>query len=49
MLELRIELFNIFNHAQFGTPVGSINNSLFGYVTTADNPRIGQIAVKFMF
>ena len=49
LLELRFEWFNIFNHAQFGTPVGSINNSLFGYVTTADNPRIGQVALKIIF
>jgi len=54
-LEFRAEFFNIFNHAQFGAagggggPQGSILNSNFGFVTSADAPRIGQVAVKFYF
>jgi hypothetical protein len=49
VLQFRFEFFNAFNHAQFETPVGSINNGLFGYVTTARDPRIGQFALKFLF
>lgn len=48
-LELRIEFFNIFNHAQFVTPSGLINGGSFGVVTNANDPRIGQVAAKFHF
>jgi hypothetical protein len=48
--EIRAEFFNIFNHAQFLTPNGNINaGSAFGLVTGAANPRIGQLAAKFLF
>jgi hypothetical protein len=50
VLQLRFEFFNIFNHAQFNSPVGNVNNTgLFGYVTSARDPRIGQVALKFFF
>lgn len=48
-LELRFELFNAFNHAQFSTPSGEITNSTFGIVTAAADPRIGQVAAKIIF
>jgi hypothetical protein len=48
-LELRFEFFNVFNHAQFNTPTGLINSGSFGAVTSAANPRIGQVAAKFHF
>lgn len=48
-LELRAEFFNAFNHAQFLAPNGLINSSTFGQVTSAADPRIGQIAAKFNF
>ncbi|MGB8536930.1 MAG: carboxypeptidase regulatory-like domain-containing protein [Acidobacteriaceae bacterium] len=48
-LEFRAEFFNIFNHAQFQTPSGLINSSSFGVVTSAADPRIGQVAAKFNF
>lgn len=48
-LELRGEFFNIFNHAQFDTPSGLINSDTFGVVTSANDPRIGQVAAKFEF
>jgi hypothetical protein len=48
-LEFRGEFFNIFNHAQFQTPSGLINSSSFGVVTSANDPRIGQVAAKFNF
>jgi hypothetical protein len=48
-LEFRAEFFNIFNHTNFGLPEGDIINSSFGFVTSARDPRIGQLAIKFMF
>jgi hypothetical protein len=48
-LQLRFEAFNIFNHAQFQNPSGSINSSTFGVVTAANAARILQIAAKFAF
>lgn len=48
-LEFRAEFFNIFNHAQFSNPSGYINRGTFGLVTSAAAPRIGQVALKFMF
>ncbi len=51
-VQFRAEAFNIFNHAQFNNPSGNINNSGaggFGYVTSARDPRIMQLALKFLF
>ena len=45
--DLRIEFFNIFNHAQFMNPGGNITGSSFGIVTNARDPRIGQVSAKF--
>jgi hypothetical protein len=46
--DIRVEFFNIFNHAQFNNPGGNINNpSSFGIVTSARDPRIGQVSAKF--
>ena len=49
LLELRFEFFNVFNHAQFITPTGEITNSTFGFITNANQPRIGQVAAKIVF
>ncbi len=49
-LEFRAEFFNAWNHAQFQSPQGTINNtSTFGFVTGANPPRIGQVSMKFYF
>lgn len=48
--QFRAEAFNVFNHAQFNNPNGNWNNtSAFGLVTSANAPRIMQIAVKYQF
>jgi hypothetical protein len=47
--EFRAEFFNVFNHAQFENPLGNINAATFGQVTSARDPRIGQIAIKANF
>jgi hypothetical protein len=51
-LQLRIEAFNAFNHANFFGPAavnGNIDSSLFGQVVNAAPPRLLQAALKFMF
>ncbi len=48
-LQFRAELFNAFNHAQFGSPDGDIDDSTFGYVTSAGAARVGQVAMKLIF
>jgi hypothetical protein len=57
--EIRAEFFNVFNHAQFNNPngrfvcsrAGDPNSTCdpgnFGRVTSARDPRIGQISAKF--
>jgi Carboxypeptidase regulatory-like domain len=46
--QIRAELYNVWNHAQFLTPSGITTNS-FGLVPGARDPRIGQLSVKFNF
>ncbi|MGA2576994.1 MAG: TonB-dependent receptor [Bryobacteraceae bacterium] len=48
-LLIRGEFFNIFNHTQFNNPVGNYSSSQFGEVTSARDPRIGQVSAKFIF
>jgi len=51
-VELRIEAFNVFNHAQFFGPTsvsGDVNSDNFGQVTSAEPPRVMQAAMKFAF
>jgi hypothetical protein len=51
-LQFRAEAFNLFNHAQFNGPTGNWNASGvggFGYVTSARDPRIMQVALKLYF
>lgn len=51
-VEARFEMFNVFNHAQFypnGSVNGNINDTNFGHVQKAADPRIGQVALKFNF
>ena len=48
-IDLRGEFFNIFNHTQFNNPTGNFSSSLFGVVTSARAPRIGQVSAKFVW
>jgi len=48
-VEFRAEFFNIFNHTQFNNPNGNFASSNFGVVTSARDPRIGQLSLKFVF
>ena len=54
--EVRAEFFNVFNHAQFNNPGGTLTclvstdpncSTTFGVVTSARDPRIGQVSAKF--
>jgi hypothetical protein len=49
ILEFRSEFFNVFNHANFGNPNGSIGSVNFGRITTTRDPRLIQFALKFHF
>ncbi|CAN5687717.1 hypothetical protein BH20ACI3_BH20ACI3_08380 [soil metagenome] len=49
-LEFRWEIFNLFNHANFGVPVNDFNAPNFGRVLTTSTPeRQMQFAFKFLF
>jgi Carboxypeptidase regulatory-like domain len=48
-LQFRAELFNLFNHAQFTTPVGLTGSGSFGLATSDTGPRIGQLSLKLSF
>jgi hypothetical protein len=51
-LQLRLEGFNVFNHAQFFGPravEGNIGSPAFGQVVSAMAPRLVQLGVKFVF
>ena len=49
-LEFRAELFNAFNHAQFGQPDGNVDDlGSFGTIHTANPPRIMQLSLKLLF
>ncbi|MFN7993465.1 MAG: TonB-dependent receptor [Bryobacteraceae bacterium] len=49
-LQFRGEFFNVLNHADFGTPVRTLSSGQFGMVFgTSHDPRIGQVALKFIF
>ena len=44
--------FNTFNHAQFFGPAsveGNVDNALFGQVIKAQQPRLLQLALKFVY
>lgn len=49
-VQFRSEFYNIFNRTQFGNPGNYFGSSGFGWVTSqANNPRLVQFALKFMF
>lgn len=51
-VDLRVEAFNVFNHAQFfgaAAVNGNINSPSFGQIVSATAPRVIQVAAKFRF
>jgi hypothetical protein len=47
--ELRWEVFNMLNHANFLNPTASFSSTNFGRILSARDPRIMQLAAKFYF
>ena len=48
-LEIRAEIFNILNTPNLGAPNGVQGTAAFGTITTAFDPRVGQLALKLLF
>lgn len=52
-LQFRAEFFNVFNRVNFNNPSNSTTPSFsgggFGTLTSAQDPRIGQLALKLLF
>ncbi len=49
LLELRVQLFNAFNHVNFQTPGTWLGTETFGVISNADDAREIEIAVKYSF
>jgi hypothetical protein len=47
--QFRAEFYNIFNNVNFGNPDAGFADSNFGYITSAGDPRILQLALKINF
>ena len=48
-IEFRAEAFNLPNHLNPGNPVLTLSNSTFGRIQSGADPRIMQLALKFVF
>jgi len=48
-VELRVEVFNLLNTVNFGAPAATAGAANFGTITTALDPRVAQLALKFLF
>lgn len=48
-LQLRWEVFNLFNHTNFGFPGGTLGNPTFGQLTSASPGRKMQGGIKIIF
>jgi hypothetical protein len=48
-LQFRAEFYNSLNNVNFGMPDGGLLDSGFGQITSAQSPRILQLALKLLF
>jgi hypothetical protein len=48
-IQIRGEAFNLFNHTNFNNPSGNIGSTVFGRVTTAKDPRLIQLTMRYFF
>jgi len=48
-VELGLEVFNLLNTVNFGAPAAQFGPAGFGTITTALDPRVMQLAMKFWF
>lgn len=46
---IRIEAFNLLNHANFNAPASVLTSPNYGAITTAASPRVLQLAAKLNF
>jgi hypothetical protein len=47
--QFRAELFNAFNHVNFGLPNTDMSSTVFGQITSAGAPRLVQFALRYQF
>jgi hypothetical protein len=48
-VEIRGEIFNLLNTPPLGAPNAVLGAANFGTITTAGDPRVGQVAIKVIF
>ena len=48
-MEFRAEAFNVTNSFRMNAPTTNLNSNTFGQVTSAQDPRIMQFALKYIF
>jgi hypothetical protein len=48
-LEFRAETYNTFNHTQFDNINTTYGSGQFGQITSAYDPRVIQLGLKFLF
>ena len=48
-VQIRIEAFNVFNQARFNNPSGALNTANFGRITSAQDGRVMQLGIKYLF
>jgi hypothetical protein len=48
-VQLRIEMFNLFDQTRFAQPNGTLGSPTFGAITAADDGRIVQLGIKYTF
>jgi len=48
-LEFRVEVFNLFNTTNFGTPASNISNVNAGIISTADDARNAQLSARVIW
>jgi hypothetical protein len=48
-VQFRAEAFNVLNRTHYNNPVSALNNGNFGLITSAGDPRIIQLALKYTF
>lgn len=48
-IELRAEVFNLLNTPSLGAPAAVLGAANFGTITNTGDPRVVQLALKFVF
>jgi hypothetical protein len=48
-VQWRMEFFNVFNHTNLGNPGVSVGSNTYGSISSARDPRMGEMVVKVLF